>query len=85
MNFNHINYPSTIMGKTAFTAEVVCPWLRALGYENVEYVKNDNGEYIVFVDKSMCETLCIDITADSIEAIVIDVTHWISEVHARRI
>lgn len=85
MNFNHINYPSTTMGKFAFTAEVVCPWLRALGYENVEYVKNDNGEYIVFVDESMCETLRIDVTADSIEAIVVDVSRWVIEEHQKRI
>lgn len=77
-------YHSSIEGKIDFINDIVEPWLGELGYHNIEYCYDNGNEYVLLKDENN-KSYHIDITADSIEAIVVDVSRWIVEVHQKNI
>lgn len=68
-------YGSTTAGKAAFVAEVLSPLLvqADTGWNGAEYVKTDRGEYVFLLTPQGWRSKQIDITADSLEAIVREV------------
>lgn len=70
----HKNYPSNEEGKREFVDEVICPIvLNEQHFTDAVYVTNDRGEYIMLYRQSQKEpAYAIDVTADSIEALIRD-------------
>lgn len=73
-------YNSDTKGKISFIHEVVEPWLSELGYHEIAYYIDNGNEYILLEDKNN-EPLHIDISGNSIQAIVINVSRWIVRNH----
>lgn len=72
---NYKIYTSDTAGKAEFVKEVVSPLLinADTGWYGAEYEKNENGEYIYLLTENGARNVAVDITRDSLQAIVCDV------------
>lgn len=72
---NYKIYTSDTAGKTEFVREVISPLLinADTGWYGAEYEKNENGEYVYLLTKDGVRSAAVDITCDSLQAIVSDV------------
>lgn len=68
-------YQSTIEGKKKFVEEKVKPLVLAMDdrFVNVEYITDGESEFVVVTNKNPDKTAQIDVTADSLTALVADV------------
>lgn len=73
---NAKTYESTTVGKAAFVAEVLSPLLvqAGTGWHGAEYVRDEHGnENVYLLTRQGWRSTKINVTADSLEAIVRDV------------
>lgn len=72
---NYKIYTSDTVGKTEFVREVISPLLinADTGWYGAEYEQNESGEYIYLLTENGIRSVAVDITRDSLQAIVCDV------------
>lgn len=72
---NYKIYTSDTAGKAEFIKEVISPLLinANTGWYGAEYEQNESGEYIYLLTENGARSVAVDITCDSLQAIVCDV------------
>lgn len=72
---NYKIYTSDTVWKTEFVKEVISPLLinADTGWYGAEYEQNESGEYIYLLTENGIRSVAVDITCDSLQAIVSDV------------
>lgn len=72
---NYKIYTSDTAGKAEFVREVISPLLinADTGWYGAEYEHNESGEYIYLLTENGIRSVAVDITRDSLQAIVSDV------------
>lgn len=72
---NYKIYTSDTVGKTEFVREVISPLLinADTGWYGAEYEQNESGEYIYLLTENGTRSVAVDITRDSLQAIICDV------------
>ena len=74
-------YESTIEGKRRFVEERLAPMMKDMdsAIESVTYSKHIDGEFVFVVNKNPDKTMKVNVSADSIKALVADVMLSYSE------
>lgn len=72
---NYKIYTSDTAGKAEFVREVISPLLiyADTGWYGAEYEQNESGEYVYLLTEEGVRGVAVDITRDSLQAIVCDV------------
>lgn len=72
---NYKIYTTDTAGKAEFVREVISPLLinADTGWYGAEYEQNESGEYIYLLTENGARSEVVDITKDSLQAIVCDV------------
>lgn len=72
---NYKIYTSDTAGKAEFVKEVISPLLinADTGWYGAEYEQNESGEYVYLFTDDGPRSVAVDITYDSLQAIVCDV------------